>query len=67
MWITAPSAEEQAAKQAEAERIAAQQASQEVQQETATADLNELITAAAGDTIIPPALTERYGAFAYST
>lgn len=66
MWLTAPSAEEQAAKRAEAERIAAQQASQEVQQEAAKVDLNELITAAAGDTVIPPALTERYGAFAYS-
>lgn len=66
MWLTMPSPEEQAARMAEAERLAEQQAAQTAQQEAATAELNTLVASVQGDSVIPEALLQRYGAFAYS-
>lgn len=66
MWYTTPSAEQQAAARAEAERLAALNAAQNDEIKADTADLTNLIAEAAQDSVIPPALVEKFGDFAYS-
>lgn len=66
MWYTTPSAEEQARRAEEAERIASAQVAEDARQQAEEADLNLLVAQAAGDSVIPRELTDRYGAFAYS-